>query len=584
MRRRDFIKSLAPLTTAAALTVNGLPVRAMAGSLMLKPFSCDQVNDRVLVLIQLHGGNDGLNTIIPLDQYDVYRSLRPTIGILDNGPRKYLELSGPLANKAALHPDLIGIKEMYDQGYVNIIQDVAYTNINGSHFRGTDIWLSGVDGTVEEVSADSGWMGRFLDHKYPNYPGAFPNPDMPDPPGLEFGSHIVSLGFHRMEGIPMGLTMSNNPDRFFEEVAGVGGLLPEDIPASEYGNEIRFIAEVEKSTDKYAQRLAEVYAQGTNAQGVEYPEVYHTPTTRNFRNGLSGQLRTVARLISGGCSTKIYLVRMGGFDTHANQAIAGKPSFGGHGALLYHLSSAVKAFYDDLKAQNLDHRVVSVTFSEFGRQVGENGDWGTDHGTTAPMLVFGRAINPGVMGENPRLSNINNNRFVGYQHDYRQVFATILQDWLGANNGTLQHVEFLEFANQKLDLINSNFVDQDGNAWNFVADTTCDPTEDIEVPELEEDPNTTTPIFKDLNQEVDLSIYPNPATDQITLTISSDMLVPAMVKLYDLKGRLIQKQNLRLFDGEQQVNMDVSNLSSGVYPVQIDSPRGILALDRVVVR
>ncbi len=584
MRRRDFIKSLGPLTTAAALSVNGLPVRTMAGSLMLRPFSCDQVNDRILVLIQLHGGNDGLNTIIPLDQYDVYRNLRPTIGILDNGPRKYLELSGPLANKAGLHPDLMGVKEMYDDGFVNIVQDVSYTNSNGSHFRGTDIWLSGVDGTDEELYADSGWMGRYLDHKYPNYPGAYPNPDMPDPPGLEFGSHIVSLGFHRMAGIPMGLTMSNNPESFLDEVAGVGGLLPEDIPNSEYGREIQFIAEIQKSTNKYAERLAQVYAQGMNAPEIVYPEVYHTPTNNNYSNRLSGQLRTVARLISGGASTKVYLVRMGGFDTHANQAIAGKPSFGGHGALLYHLSSAVKAFFDDLRSQGLDQRVVALTFSEFGRQIKENGDWGTDHGSTAPMLIFGRGINPGVTGENPNLSNSNRNRFVGFQHDYRQVFATILQDWLGANNGTLEHVEFLEFANKKLNLINENYIDQDGVAWNFVADTSCDPTPDVEVPEEEEEPNPTTTVYDNIDQNFDLSVYPNPASDRIQLTISSDMLTPATINIYDLKGRIVQKQAIRVYAGEQQVEMRLEGLSTGIYPLQINSPHGILAQDKLIVK
>jgi len=588
MRRRNFIKNIGSIAAGASLSVNGLSVRAMARSLMLAPFTCDQVNDRILLLIQLHGGNDGLNTIIPLNQYDTYRNFRPTIGILDNGPRKYLEVDSslPLKDQIGLHPDLIGIKEMYEDGAVNFIQEVAYTNINGSHFRGKDIWLSGVDGTVEELHAQSGWMGRYLNHRFANYPGDYPSQDMPDPPGLEFGSHIVSLGFHRAEGIPMGLTMSNDPSRFYDDIAGLGGLLPEDIPNSEYGREIRFITEIEKSTNKYAERLAKVFNQGANAPEVTYPEEYHTPTTRNFRNGLSGQLRTVARLISGGCTTKIYLVRMGGFDTHAEQAIAGKPSYGGHGALLYHLSSAIKAFYDDLKVQGLDHRVIAATFSEFGRQVKENGDFGTDHGSTAPMILFGKGLKPGITGTNPNISNIKNNRLIGFQHDYRQVLATLLQDWLGANNGTLQHVEFLEFANQKLDLIESNAIDEAGDPFSYVADTSCDPTPDVAVADpKEDDPDIPTTQLPDISDKVKMTLYPNPVLNkEFTLEVNSDRMTPAVVELYDLQGKRILSQKVRFFQGDQVIKVNINHLQSGIYPMRVYSPGGLIGFEKLSVQ
>lgn len=572
MKRRDFLRGVLPLTVAP-FALNGIPVRTMAQSLMTQSFSCDQVNDRALVIIQLHGGNDGLNTLIPLDQYDLYMNYRPIIGIPDTGSRKYIELDSGLAvaDQVGLHPDLLHMKMLYDEGKLNFVQDVAYTNTNGSHFRGTDIWLSGKTGETLGAKPESGWFGRYLDHKYPDYPAAFPTQAMPDPPGLEFGSHIVSLGFHRAVGIPMGLTMSNNPERFYEQVSSVGGLLPEDIPDTEFGEELRFIAEVQKSTDVYSERLAQVFAAGTNM--VDYPETYHTQSSSNYGNGLSGQLKTVARLMAGGCKTKIYLVRMGGFDTHANQGIPDKPSFGGHGALLYHLSAAVKAFQDDLKALDLEDRVMTVTFSEFGRQVKENGDWGTDHGTSGPMMVIGKAVKPGVTGTNPNLANIRHNRFIGYQHDYRQVFATLLQDWLGANDGTLYQTEFLEYSQQKLDLIDDNHLDSMGNAINYVADVSCDTTED---------PPATVSVEPELEEPVSLNVFPNPASEFLNITIESDQLVPASVSFYSLQGTLIKEKRVNLRSGKNRARIDLQGVSPGMYLVRVVANKGSLFSSRAL--
>ncbi len=564
MKRRNFLKSSLPLG-AAPFALGGIPVRTMARSLMTQSFTCDQVNDRILVIIQLHGGNDGLNTLIPLVQYETYKNGRPIIGILDNGPRKYLELDNTLgvADQVGLHPDLIDLKSLYDDGMVNFIQQVAYTNTNGSHFRGTDVWLSGKDPETIPDLPDSGWFGRYLDHRFPNYPDAYPNDGMPDPPGLEFGSHIVSLGFHRKVGIPMGLTLSNNPSNFYDQLTAVGGLLPGDIPQSDYGDELKYIIDVERSTNIFAERLAQVYEAGNNSS-VVYPENYHTQTTNRYGNPLSGQLRTIARLISGGCKTKVYLARMGGFDTHANQAIAGKPSYGGHGALLYHLSSAIKAFMDDLKELGFADRVMGLTFSEFGRQVKENGDWGTDHGRAAPMILFGKGIKGGVTGTNPDIVNIKNNNIIGHQFDYRQVFATVLQDWLGANNGTLDATEFYEFSNKKLDLINDNFVETDGQIVNFVADTTCDDT-----PDLPPFTDGTTSVEDEMKTALDLVAYPNPATDHVMVSIESEKLIPARIWLLDMNGRKVRDLKINLFTGKQEVRIDLSNLETGMYILQL---------------
>lgn len=563
MRRREFLKGILPMTLAP-LALNGIPLRVMGRSFLTSSFTCDEINDRALVIIQLHGGNDGLNTLIPVDQYGVYRNHRPVIGVPATGLRRYLDLDTtlPVADQVGLHPDMTGIKDLYDRGMVRIIQQCGYPSMNGSHFRGTDIWLTGKDGDTMPEHPDSGWWGRYLNHKYPNYPNEYPNPAMQDPPGLEFGSHIISLGFHRQVGIPMGLTLSNDPSDFHTFVSGVGGALPGSFPASEYGDELRYIVEVERSTNVYAQRLSTLFNAGTNAVGVTYPETYHTTAGSHYYNQLSPQLRTVARLLSGGSKTKIFLVRMGGFDTHANQGIPDKPSFGGHGALLYHLSEAVRAFQNDLEAQGLADRVLTVTFSEFGRQVGENGTFGTDHGAAAPMLVFGRGVRPGISGTNPNLSNLNNNNIVSYQHDYRRVFTTILQDWLGANNGTLDEVEFYPFSGQKLPLIHDAYTDASGNTVNYIADTACDPTPELPALKIETGLDAAA-----------VSLYPNPASDAVTVSVKWDRLQPATLCILDLQGRIVRAEEVRLYGGENTHQIDLSGISSGQYVVQLH-PRG----------
>lgn len=570
MKRRSFIKGMLPMAMAP-LALNGIPVSVMGRNLM-SSFTCEEVNDRALVLIQLHGGNDGLNTIIPLEQYNIYKNLRPIIGIEDTGIRKYIDVDSSLStqDQIGLHPDMGAVKSLYDDGKVNIVQNVSYTNNNGSHFRGTDIWLTGKDGDTIAEHPDSGWWGRYLDHKFPNFPAAYPNPDMEDPLGLEFGSHIVSLGFHRQAGIPTGMTLGNDPSGLYNEVSGVGGALPTNFPASDYGTELEYLVEMERSTNVYAQRISDLYNAGSNTPSVVYPEVYHTYTTNAYNNQLSGQLKTVARLMSAGCKTKVYLVRMGGFDTHSNQSIADKPSFGGHGALLYHLSEAVKAFQDDLAGLGLEDNVLTMTFSEFGRQVAENGTWGTDHGTTAPMMIFGKGVTPGVTGTNPNLSNLVNNKLQGFEHDYRQVVVTVLQDWLGANNGSLDVAEMYDWSNKKLDLINSSYIDGSGNTINWVADTSCDSTPDL--PDLP--PDGTTRIDPELKAKLQFKVFPNPATDYIEVSLNSEQMMPASIGIFSLDGKKVKEVSIRLFAGPNSERIDVANLSSGTYIVRLVANKG----------
>ncbi|MEO0470308.1 MAG: hypothetical protein AAF206_11845 [Bacteroidota bacterium] len=207
MKRRDFLKGMAPLGLAP-LVLNGIPIRAMASPLNITQFDCDDVKERALVIVQLHGGNDGLNTIIPLEQYSQYRNKRPKIGIRDNGNRKYISLDNtlPQNQQSGLHPDLGGLKDLYDRGMAHFVMGVNYNNNDKSHFKSSNIWLTGSDGVQGASANQSGWMGRYLDHRFINYPLTYPNAELPDPPALEFNSKTVSLGFHRQSGVPMGLS------------------------------------------------------------------------------------------------------------------------------------------------------------------------------------------------------------------------------------------------------------------------------------------------------------------------------------------------------------------------------------------
>ena len=337
------------------------------------------------------------------------------------------------------------LKELYDRARVSIVHSISYENANGSHFRGRDVFFMGAD-YDEYIS--SGWMGRFLDYEYPGYPDEYPTAEMQHPLALEFGSSM-SLAFHRDNGIPVGLSIPG--PQFFELPNDPQNFAPPaGIADTHYGNELRYILDIEAATDEYGDTLKELYAAGDAVKsGVTYPELYPFNAPRGSqRNNLAPQLQVVAKLLSGGCKTKIFMVRIGGFDTHASQVEATDASMGSHAALLYHLTSAVQAFQDDLKARGLEDKVLTMTFSEFGRRPRSNASYGSDHGDAAPMFIFGKGVNPGVIGNVPNLSQLDNGN-IEMQYDYRQVFASIVKDWFQADDGAIQASRFGEWVDTR---------------------------------------------------------------------------------------------------------------------------------------
>lgn len=535
MDRRKFLKIATPLSVTP-FVVNGFNMTPFANAVLAKMINCDGVNDRVLVVIQLGGGNDGINNIIPIQQYDTYANLRPNIRVPDTGARKYIDLDTTMKiqHQVGLHPGMVEIKEMYDNGLVNIVQGVGYEQPNQSHFKSTDLWLTGGDGTPDNFNIHSGWIGRALQAIYPDIAG-FPTTEMPDPLGIQVGDSTPSLGFHTETEHQNSINLSGqDPAGFYSLIQTIGGAPILNIPDSEYGDELAYIMNVEQSVNAYSQRITQVFNAGTNLG--TYPA----------NSQLSAQLKTIARLIRGGCKTKIYLAKVGGFDNHDTQVMAGGDGTeGNHEPLLMDLAQSVKAFMDDLAAMGIDEQVMAVTFSEFGRCAKENGSNGTDHGTLAPMYVFGKGVLPGVSGTNVNLSNLtSDNQLTNMQFDYRQVFATLLQDWLGANNYVMEETMFQGYS--KIGLVSNSFV----------VDPACYLGGSV--------------IINDPHRGAGMILTPNPATYFTEINYTTLEAFDATLSLHSMTGQLAKVQQIRVAPGNNTFYMELDAIPAGTYIIRLE--------------
>lgn len=548
MKRRSFLKKI-PLAVGIPFALGGIPLKAM-GANPLSRLARLSNNGRILIILQMHGGNDGLNTLIPVEQYDTYYSRRANIAIpASNSLRKYIPLDNTLPAEAqvGLHPDMLPIKGMYDSGKVAFVQGVSYKNNNGSHFRGRDIWFMG--GGADDYYP-SGWVGRYLQKEFEDlgqYPEDFPNPEMLDPLGIEMGSD-VSLIFHQQGNIPTSISL-NDPEGFAELVNTLQGFQDTEIdprgrpPAivenSPYWKEMNWILGLEQKSDDYAQRLYDVFQAGGETS-VTYPEVYpFNAPAGSKRNGLSGQLKLIAQLLAGGCETKVYMVKIGGFDTHAEQTTNYDPTMGSHAALLYHISAAMKAFQDDLRSRGLEERVLTVTTSEFGRRVHSNGSYGTDHGTGGPIMIFGRGANPGVVGNVPDMTQDN----IGMQFDYRQVYANLLKDWMEVDQAVITN-----------DIFFGNFIDgprEEGGNYEPLP--------------LALSVITGNEDFVSQRYALD-QCYPNPAKTVTNIRFKVNHHGPVIIDLFDSRGdRIKNLLNTSFAPGSHSVQIPISDLKPGQY-------------------
>ncbi len=547
MKRRNFIQ-----LTASASALSLLPTEVFALFKSAGMTTCPNVNAKKIVLVQLSGANDGLNTVVPLNQYDTYAALRPNIKLNNAGQTNgviNLDTTLSLAKQIGLHPSLTGFKSLYDRGLMRVIQGVGYPSQDKSHFKSTDLWLTGGDGTFENNAIDSGWIGRFLENYYTNFLTAnFPL-------GIQLGSSDNSLGFHGEEEHGMSININGqDPAGFFSILNGLGGAPPEAIPNSEYGDLIRFIMASDAETNLYAQSISTAFSAGTNSTNVTYPST-----------SLANQLKTVAKFISGGLQTKVYLVKIGGFDTHDIQVASSTTThLGTHANLLTQVSEAINSFITDLNNQNLGDDVIAVPFSEFGRKAGQNGNLGTDHGEIAPMFVFGKSINPGVSGTNINLSEAvlaNNFQVQTVQHDYRRVFSTILQDWFGTSN-------------QTLDLTFYNTSTNQGYANNKVSNL-------IKVENTVPSSCYSNNILStnDFGNRNDIVVYPNPTVETVNINSINNSI--NLVSVYSLDGKLVATYRNPMTSDSYSI--DVQNLATGIYTLKVETNNGSFT-KKIIVR
>ncbi len=392
--RRDFLKGLAGLGVVA---VGATPPAFLARAAYAARVSGrTDHNGRILVVLQMAGGNDGLNTVVPYGD-DAYYRARPGIAI---GRGSVLRLD----DYHGLHPALSGLKELYDEGQLAIVQGVGYPNPNRSHFRSMDIWHSA---RPEVEDTRDGWLGRALDARAAEWEGQLP---------------ALALGLDRL---PLALVSTRvavptirDPGRYRLHLGGGPAknrqyrerLLPQLIERpAQPGSDLDFLRRTAHTALESAQRLRDV-AEGYNS-AVPYPAT-----------SLGRKLKTVAQMIVGELGPHIFFVSLDGFDTHSQQTPA-------HNALLNELSGAVHAFWRDMTKHHLAERVLLVTFSEFGRRVQENGSLGTDHGTASQMFVATASGKPGLKGDHPSLTDLDQGD-LKFHTDFRSVYATILERWL----------------------------------------------------------------------------------------------------------------------------------------------------------
>ncbi|MCF0042520.1 DUF1501 domain-containing protein [Dyadobacter fanqingshengii] len=434
MNRRDFMSAGASLVLPFML--DGFGVKSMAkGSALVQSLQNASIfnNDRVLVIIYLAGGNDGLNTVVPLEFYSEYNALRSNIAIPESA---VLKLQG--TPETGFHPAMSGMRSLYDEGKLAIINSVSYPNSDQSHYRSTDIWMTGVD---SNQYSSSGWAGRFLNDRFPGYPEAYPTQEMKDPLAVQIGqiSTPALLGTSQSMAITI-----QDPNVFYQLIGESTGSVGGDLPCCDAGDLISFVRQKQVSAVGYASQIKAAADAGSNL--APYPDA-------SQKNELADQLKIVARLIHGGLKSKIYYVELGGFDTHSGQ-VGTTSTEGMHAVLLKNLSEAVSAFQNDLKLQGTEDRVLGMTFSDFGRRATSNASKGTDHGVGAPMFLFGTGIKRQLVGTNPDLINgllpasppaWDNNRDIKMQIDFRRVYADILNEWFGLASSQTEQLLFRNF-------------------------------------------------------------------------------------------------------------------------------------------
>lgn len=512
MLRRQFIAKTLQAGALLPLMNTGLFAQPLRGGILPRMSGFE---DRVFVLINLNGGNDGLNTVVPISD-PIYHQSRPNIGL---SAAETL----PITDGLALHPQLGLAKGLFDQGDCAIVASVGYPDQNRSHFRSTDIWHTASN--ADEI-VTTGWLGRYLESIHPEYPGTLPS--------SPFAIQIASSATLALQGTSGGMGIAiDNPDRFYQLAKGLS-VPPDPVPVTLAGPELEFVRTVIEQSNQYSSNIQGAMVDGTT-NAVYSPD------------SLSSQMKVVARLINGGLATGIYIVTLPGFDTHYGQLTV-------HSQRMQWLSAAVKSFLDDISVAGNADRVAVMTYSEFGRRLNENGSAGTDHGAAAPLFVFGSQVLGGsVIGGAPSLSDLDIRGDVKYVHDFRQVYASVLRDWMGfSSNDTAQ---ILGGSFDRLPIF---------------------PEATVDVPDASDARRNGMLLEQNA---------PNPASETTRISFRLPSAGQAEMALYTSDGRRVATLvNRTLGAGIQSLSLETSTLPSGTYVYTLRSGRHSLSRTMVVRR
>lgn len=393
MERRDFLKNV----TLAAAGTFFVPA-------FMKPFEALALDElslyKNLVVVQLSGGNDGLNTVVPYGD-DIYYQRRKSIAIQPQDVIKLDDMQG-------LNPNLEALRELYDQGWMSVINDVGYPNPDRSHFRSMDIWQTASD---SNQYLSTGWIGRYLDSNCETCKFPYTAIEVDD-------SLSLAMKGGTKKGIALkdaGTLFRNTNEPFFREMLNSE---KDHLDEDNLGYLYKTMIETSSSAS---------YIQNTSKL---YKPMYTYPVS-----GFSNQLKTVSKFINSGLKTRVYYVSLSGFDTHVNQNQQ-------QGRLLKQYAEGINAFIKDLYQHNKLEDTLVITFSEFGRRVAQNASNGTDHGTANNMFLFGGKLKKqGIYNAAPDLANLENGD-LKYKVDFREVYGTVLDKWLNVNNGQILNKQF----------------------------------------------------------------------------------------------------------------------------------------------
>ncbi len=398
LSRRDLLRHGATFI-AVGIAAPGWLARLATADAQMSRKGQRAPNDRILVVVQLSGGNDGLNTVIPYTE-TLYRQMRPALAIPES------EVV-PLNERIGLHPAFAKVKSLIDAGQFAIIQGVGYPNPNRSHFRSMEIWQTANPDRVE----GTGWLGRYLD----TLPESARNP-------------LIGITLGRENPVAMnGQKVSVPCVASLEDFKSLAGEQAEALRAV-YAVQEQKTAPVRTATLKALDAAEMIRAKlGQYRSAVEYP-----------RTPFAQALQQIAQLVAANTGTRVFYCSTGGFDTHAQQART-------HATLLQNVAEGLSAFWADLQAMGKADKVLVLAFSEFGRRVAENGSAGTDHGAAAPMFAIGKKVQAGLLGEHPPLNDLQDGD-LRYHIDFRSVYAAVLEDWLDADSQAVLGGKFAKMS------------------------------------------------------------------------------------------------------------------------------------------